>query len=327
MHKRGWALARLFISLAVLTFVLLTIGLERIGRTLLQADAGPLLVALALFILGVIVRAVRWRALVTALNLSIPFSRLLYLYFVGSFFNAFLPTGFGGDVVRVLELARDAQAATITGTVVLDRLTGLLVLFAMCLVALPFSIGLLPAQLWWTVGALALGGVLAGALVLQGSWLRRLGGWLPGPLSLTGSGALARAYGAVTACGWRAVGTALLISVVFNTLLVLVNYLAGRAVGVELGLQYYFVFVPILSLALMAPVSIGGLGVREGIAAVLFTQVGVDQALAVAFSLLVYAINRATGLFGGLLYLLQNLADLRQGREESPVVAEGDEIG
>jgi uncharacterized protein (TIRG00374 family) len=130
MRKRWWSIARVFISLGLLTFVLLTIGLERIGRTLLQAQPGPLLIAFSFFVAGVVVRAVRWRALVLALDLNVPLGRLVYLYFVGTFFNTFLPTGFGGDVVRVLELSQDAQTTVVFGTVVLDRLTGLLVLFA-----------------------------------------------------------------------------------------------------------------------------------------------------------------------------------------------------
>ncbi len=342
MRKRWWAIARLLISLGVLTFVLLTIGLERIGRSLLSAEPGPLLIAFGLFVAGVVVRAIRWRTLLVALHLHVPLGRLVYLYFVGTFFNAFLPTGFGGDVVRVLELSqeassracdepsgrapgRGAQTAAVLGTVIVDRLSGLLVLFAMALLALAFSTALLPGEVWLPIGALAAGGLIVGALILQGRWLRRWGRWLPGPLSLSGEGALARAYDAVTACGWRAVGQALFISLIFNTLLVLVNYLAARAVGMRLGLTYFMIFVPVLSLTLMLPVSIGGLGVREGMAVVLFTQVGVDEALAVAFSLAVYAVTRVTSLCGGLLYLLQSVSGLRQVTREKTVPPDGDE--
>jgi hypothetical protein len=78
----------------------------------------------------------------------------------------------------------------------------------------------------------------------------------------------------------------------------------------RVNLTYFLVFVPVLSLTLTLPVSIGGLGVREGMAALLFTQIGVDEALAVAFSLAVYAITRLTGLLGGLIYLLHNIRGL-----------------
>ena len=326
MRKRWWIVLRLLISLGLLTLVLFSIGLERIGRSLLQAEPGPLLIAIGMSGVGIAVRAIRWRALLIALDIHVPLVRLVYLYFAGAFFSAFLPTGFGGDVVRVLELSQEAQASVVLGTVVLDRLSGLLVLFAIALLALPFSIDLLPLEVWLTIGGVAVGGLVAGALILQGRWLRRLGRWLPSPLSLTGDGPLARVFDAVTACGWRAVSTALFVSLIFNTLLVVANYLVARAVGIRLSLTYFLVFVPVLSLALTLPVSVGGLGVREGVAVLLFTQVGVDNALAVAYSLAVYAIARITGLFGGLLYLLQSVRSLREAAAEAAIDAEGDEV-
>lgn len=311
--RRWWAVARVVISLGLLVAVLLTIGLEELWATVSSASLPLLLAALALFIGGVVVRAARWRALLVALGIRLPFRRLVYLYFSGAFFNLFLPTGFGGDVVRVLELAQEAQATAALGTVVVDRLTGLLVLFAMALAALPFGGGLLSLQMRLLVGLLSTAGLIVGGLVLQGKWLRRLGSWLPGPLSLTGEGALARAYTAVTACGWRAVGQALFFSLLFNTLLILVNYLAALAVGMDIPLVYFLIFVPVLSVTLMLPISVGGLGVRETTAALLFAQIGVDEAVAVAASLSVYAVSALTSLFGGLLYLVQSLRSLGGG--------------
>lgn len=308
--RRWWAIARVIISLGLLVAVLLTIGLDELWATVVGASLLPLLAALAFFVCGVVVRAARWRALLVALDVRVPFRRLVYLYFSGAFFNLFLPTGFGGDVVRIVELAQEAQATAALGTVVVDRLTGILVLFAMALVALPFGGELLSPQARLLVGLFAAAGLAFGGLVLQGNWLRRLVGWLPGPLSLRGEGALARAYAAVTACGWRAVGQALFFSLIFNILLILVNYLAALAVGMRVSLVYFLIFVPVLSVTLMLPISVGGLGVRETTAALLFAQIGVDQAVAVAASLAVYAVSALTSLFGGMLYLLQSLRAL-----------------
>jgi uncharacterized membrane protein YbhN (UPF0104 family) len=164
-------------------------------------------------------------------------------------------------------------------------------------------------------------------LVLQGRWLRRVTRWLPGPLSLTGEGVLAKVYDAVTACGWQAVGVALFFSLIFNVLLVLENYLVARAVGIELSLAFFFLLVPLLSLTLMLPISFGGLGVREGLAVLLLGQVGVDEAQAVAYSLGVYAIARVTGLFGGLLFVLESVGKLRKQTREERIATEGEEAG
>jgi uncharacterized membrane protein YbhN (UPF0104 family) len=324
--KRHWRnLLRIVVSGGALAFILSTIGLEEVVSLVRQADLTLMLAAFLLVIAGIVVRAVRWMALLRALEIQVPLRRLVELYFVGSFFNAFLPSGFGGDVVRVLELTQDTHAAAAVGTVIVDRMTGLLVLLAMALAALPFSTGLLPAETASAIGILAVGGLVVGGVVLQGGLLRRWSRWLPGPLSLTGTGALARAYRAVTDCGPRAIAQALGASLVFNLMLVALNYLAARAVGVDIAWTYFLLFVPVLSITLMLPISIGGLGVREGMAVILFTQVGVDEAAAVAASLGVYVVSRVlAGLLGGLVYLAQGARGLRTpgtlpaGPDENP---------
>jgi uncharacterized membrane protein YbhN (UPF0104 family) len=325
MKRRWQAIVRVTISVGLLAFVFSTIGLERIWHILVGAEPAPVIAALGLAVLGIVVRAMRWRVLLEALDLQISLGRLTYIYFVGAFFNTFLPTGFGGDVVRVLELAHDTQATVAVGTVVVDRLTGLLMLFVLALVALPFTFSLLPIETWLAIALISGGGLLVGALILQGTWLRRLGRWLPGPLSLTGEGSLARAYAAITACGWQAVSKALIISLVFNLILVLQNYLIARAVGMDLGIVYFFVYVPLLSLTLTLPISIGGLGLREGVAALLLTQVGIDEAVAVAYSLAVWATTKVAGLFGGVFLLGRSISNLRQPAAERGVSLEGED--
>ena len=86
--------------------------------------------------------------LVRSLHADVPFKRLVELYFVGGFFNVFLPSGFGGDVVRILELAQDVPAGLAAGTVIIDRLTGLMMLFALALLACFFAVILTPIMRW-----------------------------------------------------------------------------------------------------------------------------------------------------------------------------------
>lgn len=314
--KGHWqSLLRVVISLGALAFILGTSDPEEVVNLVRQADLTLMLVAFVLVIVGIVLRAVRWMVLLRTLNIQVPLLRLVELYFVGTFFNAFLPSGFGGDVVRVLELTQNTHAAAAVGTVIVDRMTGLLVLFAMALAVLPFSGGLLPPETISAIGFLAAGGLVAGGMVLHGGLLRRWGRFLPGRLSLTGENALARVYRAVTDCGSRAIVQALGVSLVFNLTLVTYNYLIARAVGVDIAFAYFLVFVPVLSITLMVPISVGGLGVREGAAKVLFPLAGVDEAAAVAASLGVYLVARLlAGLLGGLIYLMQGARGLRASR-------------
>ena len=307
--KRWMNLLRVLISVGVLGILFWKIGLGQTLDVLRQADVRYLLAAFLLFVLSLVIRAYRWLILVRSLDPSVSFGRLLRLYFIGQFFNAFLPSSFGGDVVRALELTQDTDTSAAIGTVLLDRMTGLLVLFVMGLAALPFNAARMEP---WLVGLLlgvAGGGLVVGALVLEGQFLQRLTGWLPTSLSLAGQGPLAKVYAAVTGCGWRAVTGAFGVSVLFNLINVVINWLCGRAVGAGVGLGYFFAVTPLLSVSGLIP-SIGGWGVREAMSTALFSPTGAGANVAAALGLALGIVTLAAGLVGGCIYLVEGVRQM-----------------
>ncbi len=312
--KKHWPnVLRILISIGMLVFLFWKIGLNETLRVLFQADPRYLLAALLLFLLGLVIRAYRWFVLLRGLDPTIPFGRLLRLYFVGAFFNTFLPTNFGGDVVRALELTQDTDPSAAVGAVLLDRMTGLLVLFVMGLVALPFLAASIEPWLVWLLLVVAGGGLIAGALVLEGHFLRRLTGRMPASLSLAGHGPLAKIYAAVTGCGWQAVSSALAVSLVFNIVNVLINWLCGQAMGAGISLGYFFAVTPLLSVSGLVP-SIGGWGVREAVSTAIFAPAGAGANVATALALALGGISLAAGLVGGIFYGIEGLRGLQTRR-------------
>ena len=307
MRERLSTLLKIAVTVGGMAFVLSNIDLERMWRTLLGTDLGWLLFTFLLVNASLVIRAFRWSILLRGLGVDVGFPRLVSLYFVGNFFNAFLPTSFGGDVMRIVEVTRDVPAGLATGTVVLDRLTGLLMLFVMALAALPFRPESFPTDVLQLVVAVSIAGLIGGALLLEGSLIRRFGRWLPPKLSPVGEGPVARVLQAVTAVGWRYVGGALAVSLVFNLVLAIWWWSAGRALAFSgVPFSYYLLVIPILSISLLVP-SIGGLGPREYVAQTLFAGAGLLPGEAVALSLLVFLLQRLSGLIGGPLYLWMTL--------------------
>lgn len=78
----------------------------------------------------------------------------------------------------------------------------------------------------------------------------------------------------------------------------------ARCLGIEIGWQHFVYIVPLSYLAGVAPVSINGLGVREGAVVLLLTQLGVDRTTAAAFALAILGVNLLFALVGGLLFTL-----------------------
>ncbi len=309
-QQKTWtSLARIFLSVLALSLLLRAVGGRQVWDVLRAADLRLLALAWLLFLLGIVIRSFRWQALLRGLDVHPPLRRLLKLYFVGAFFNAFLPSGFGGDVVRVVELAQDEQHTAVVGTVLVDRMTGILSQMVIGLLVLPF-VPNLPTWLVWGFVTIALGSLVAGFLLLEGKILRRLTHHLPKTLSLAGEGILAKVYAAVTGSGWRAVWIALGLSTLFNLINILLTWLCGLAVGLTVNLEFYFVAVPLLSLTLLLPISVGGLGARDWVAQPLFGSVGEADAFIAGMTLSVAIVTAAGGLVGGGIYLWAGLSGL-----------------
>jgi uncharacterized membrane protein YbhN (UPF0104 family) len=134
--------------------------------------------------------------------------------------------------------------------------------------------------------------------------------WLGARVRLPGQAKLDRFYRAVSGCGYRALGQACLISLLFNTMNISVNYTIARAFGVRLPLGVFVTFAPLLAMSLMLP-SVGGLGVREEAHRLLYGAVEVPGALAVAMSLTTFAVQTLLpGIVGAVLYALEGAAQL-----------------
>jgi uncharacterized membrane protein YbhN (UPF0104 family) len=187
----------------------------------------------------------------------------------------------------------------------------LLALFAMALLVLPFRPAAFPLELAWTVGAICVVGLIVGFTLIDGRLLNAIIRKLPPALRISGDGFLNKFARAIDSCGWRALGGALLVSVLFNLIQVSWWATAGRALGLDIPFSYYLLIVPVMSLALLVP-SIGGLGVRENLSPALFSGAAITAEEAVALTLLVFGLERVASLLGAPVYLASIFREKRQ---------------
>jgi uncharacterized protein (TIRG00374 family) len=317
MNKLYLSIGKILITVSLLAVVVLVVDFRRVGAVLESVVWRDMLTATAAYQLGIFVRAYRWQVLLRAQGMRTPYFRLVQLYYIGTFFNTFLPSGFGGDVVKTYELSRHTTCgATAVSTVLVDRLIGLAVLFAMALVALPFSWRYVSGLVVLTLIALIAGFAVALFLFLN----RPLREWLtrhPGPLrKALSNDKVVAFYSSFPRYSPAVLLRSAAASLLFNITLIVTQVYLARGAGVLIPVSYFFIFVPILSSLTALPISIGGLGVREGGYMLLFGQIGVAYDRSVAVSLLFYAILLFTGLAGGLLYLWQSIKELKLWKEK-----------
>ena len=317
MRKHLTTFLKIGVTLLGLGIVLTRFDIKAIGLIIQQSELLWILVGFLLVNASVVLRAYRWLLLIRGVHARVSFGRLVELYYVGSFFNVFLPSGIGGDVVRILEVSRDLPSEIATGTVLIDRLTGLMMLFALALLALPFRPEGFPPALLSIIIAICIGGLIGGFALLEGSILRTISRWIPQKLMDSGGGFVLKVARTVDECGWRAIAGAMGVSVLFNLLQASWWTTTGWALGLDIPYSYMLLVVPILSLAMLLP-SIGGLGVREFLAPVLFSGAGLSPEQSIALTLVVFALERLSGLLGAPVYIYATLRDRKRPAQEQP---------
>jgi uncharacterized membrane protein YbhN (UPF0104 family) len=117
---------RAAVGVLIVVLLLVRADAHAITDSLRHADAREVALAFLVLLAGLVVNAFRWQLFLRPLGLALPGRTLVRLTFVGTFFNAFLPTGFGGDAYKSFRLRdRAAGVAQPLATVILDRLAGL----------------------------------------------------------------------------------------------------------------------------------------------------------------------------------------------------------
>ena len=260
--------------------------------------------ALLLTLAGVVLSAVRWSAVLDALGLHAPFKRLLSLYFAGQFMGNVLPSTIGGDALRVSRLSKDnGEPPTTFASVVLERLTGWVVLPAITLVGLAVNPGLRELGRASAIAfATAAGTLVLLVVVLTLTFLTNSGieerlehndGWKRFTTAVRFGLHRLRHEPAATA---RILATGL----AYQLILIGSALMAARALGMPAGVgpTALLAFVPAVLIAQVLPISISGLGVREGLFVLFLQPLDVPQSQAIALGLLLYVLNLVVSLLG-----------------------------
>jgi len=99
-----------------------------------------------------------------------------------------------------------------------------------------------------------------------------------------------------------------LLTIFVQMLRILVFYAVAVSFGVHVSVTYYFIFVPLMMLLIILPVSINGIGVREGSFVAFFTLVGVPSSQAFIISFVVSVLTTLMTAIGGVVYMFDKSA-------------------
>ena len=271
-------LLKLALLTAALWFVFRRISPGQVGRVLASARPGWLALAVALFAASKWVAACRLNYFQRAVGVRLAAAANLRLYWLGMFYNLFLPGGIGGDGYKVLLLRRAYPTKTraLVQALLLDRASGLLAL-GVLVVALAGAAPLpRPGGPWAWRGAAAV--VAAGVL-------------------LAGAAATRRWFAAFGPTYWRTQALALVVQ---GAQLLCAGALLA-ATGTHTQVPAYLLVFLVSSVAAALPFTVGGAGAREVVFLLGAQLLGLDAAVSVGVSLLFYLLSAAVALPGALL--------------------------
>jgi uncharacterized protein (TIRG00374 family) len=312
-------LIKLGITLALYGFVFLRVDVAQLADRIASARWSYVALAVGVYVCGQLTSAYRWYLLLAPVRLVVSYGRVTAFYFIGMFFNFFLPTIVGGDAVKAVLLTRETGSpARATISVFMERNLGLAALLVIATGAVfqapPIEVAGVPLKT--IVLGLALAFVAANALIFSQrayELLDRLVALTPLGRVWPGAGQL-HASLALYLRSPRTVLPAFALSLFFQIVVIVVVSLCARALGLDVPAAALAVFVPLIALGGMLPVTINGLGVRDALYLLLFGRIGTPPDIAVSLALLHVAVTFIASLAGGVVYLVQD----RSAREVGP---------
>ncbi len=306
-----FSLVKAVVSLALLWVLFSRVDLVRLWNVAKSASLAWLSGALALYYLMIAVSSWRWGLLLRAQGVDVPLRRLNASFLVATFFNNFLPSNIGGDVIRIADTASIAGSKTLATTVVIiDRGMGLLGLALIAAVGATAGarlhatdLGPLnPALLWTGFGAAAL--VAGPALLMPDRFVRLLE-----PLRLLHIDWIDKRLERLTMTLTRfretpaALAGCFAGAIVVQLVLVAFYVAIAHSMRIPISFAELALIVPISFIVQMLPISMNGFGVREATFGFYFSRLGLPLESALLLSFVGAAVIMLFSLSGGAVYL------------------------
>lgn len=289
---------RIIISIALLYFLLQSTSIHEIKDVLINADHKLMLLGILIYLVGQVMSAYKWKILAEAIDFKNKLFEYFDYYFIGMFFNLFLPTTIGGDVAKCYYLSkndsRDRRAPAVY-SVLADRYSGVIVIVWMATIAMlsplgnNVQIGYKLLMITLSILIIIITPLFPNVLMIyfkRKKWARLL---LKDTKPYFNDAKLV-----IKVLSW---------SFLFHCSIILIHIIIAQAIGVKIPALYFFIAYPMSAIAGFIPLSFNGLGPREAAYTIFFSFIGIKQSQAMAFGIVWFAIVLCSSLTGIIFYI------------------------
>lgn len=310
MKKHLITVAKIIVSTALIILLINKLGFRDILLQFQTANFWWLFLAIFIFTVSNFLGALQWFLLLRARNINLSFSHVLSYYYVGLFFNNFLIGYIGGDAIRIYDITKQSgDSSSAVSTVFLDRFMGFVLLTTLAMIAGLIWQNMLESKtMLLIIVVIFVCWVLSFVFLFNEKLAQSLGKLIKLVFTPKNNGKIQEIYKNINSFKHerKTLVSIVLISVAVQTVRVLVHYLAALSLGVRGHIKYFFLFIPIIALLSSLPISIGGIGIREGSGVALFSKIPeFIPEMVVAMELLAYLIGIIAAIPGGIIFMIR----------------------
>jgi glycosyltransferase 2 family protein len=310
-------LIRFIVSVGLMVWLVTMIDWDEAFRIMKEGSPIYFLLAFLAIQITVVSSIWKWKMLIQSSekklrNNQVSPAYLGKMYYIGLFFNNFMPGSVGGDVVRIYYLGKKTSVATATTSVLFERITAGFALVGIVLISALFMDQSRP----YLISLAVLIGMAIGLYMIIKLFMKKVkvterdlssqGRFsllkVKGKQAIMGIGETAKNYRNEN---WQWWGMILLLSLLFQVGMAWINDLLFRSFDIHVSFLHLLVIITLISVITMIPVSLNGLGVREASYVLFFQSIGVPEGIALSVSLLFFFLVTISSLIGGLFWLME----------------------
>ncbi len=317
MRTKIVTLIKLAVTAILFVYIFRKIDFHQFGATLRNARLDILTAGFLVLWIGHYMCIFRWRMLMRPLMPVLSLGNLFGIYCIGLFFNLTFPTLIGGDVVKMYYAGRPSKSyAQSFAATFLDRDAGMLAMMIIACAAIlvyPIDVPRIPVSVivWSAFAVFVIGNIALFAPrfhrlltdVLRRLRLSKIATKID---MISGAFQIMGKHKAVLLIS-------LLISFLNQLLVISVTWIMALGLRINVSVWYFLIFVPVITLISMIPISLNGMGLREYSFMSLFGAVGVLPASCIALGLISSIVIILSSLPGGVVYIFfRNRSDMQQ---------------
>ncbi len=311
-----WTILRFFIGIGLIAFLLIRLDAERIFQYIKDMNIKYLSLALIPYLLFIIISTWRWQVLLDYKRMAIPFRTSLVIYLIAFFFNNLLPTTIGGDVMRVLLSMKNRKAEALA-IVLADRILGFIGLFCLGLLAVIYLLLFQKRNEFLSLMIIGLCALIFITFLLLSRRVYTIFSPLVIKIKIFRIGErINNLHNTMTDFG-SARGVIIICiiqSIIIQALLAISPYLVLKSMGsFGISILPFFIYLPIINVISMIPISFNALGVRENAYVILFQRAGLSGEVSMTVSLVSFFIFFLFSLIGGIFFIFYKKSFFNKG--------------